>query len=361
MSDKVKALQNMVATLLRKTDTQRAPKYGENAPPRKTARDWAFRKYELPSYMPRESDFDGEKKGLRVNKVDGVQFPDGSTPKNPYKADRTNAWAAKSAAMLREGHPFTAGTGSNKEYVAGPSPVRNLGGVKGSMEEKNVKPWIYNREGFRKPLNEAMKSSVASPRDYRDLAERTKELATRVDMDLDDRDAAKTGAMFYQAGFKGGTPRIQVGKVDIAPNERLPKGAKAPRTSVATHEYEHALDDAQGALTGILASNPKGGGKKFTARYALNTGETPAVLAETVAGLRHLNEKNPAVVGGLSFGVPGYNTVSGRFIHDQGSRYMYGRDASDRKIAPQRSMSDLLSTTEAAQWLKQMARKKSNP
>jgi hypothetical protein len=153
---------------------------------------------------------------------------------------------------------------------------------------------------------------------------------------------------FYGRDFEGDpAPRM---------NFHAEKGMNA--TTAGTHEYEHALDDA-GAMTAPYHAEIDKKDGLFQRFSALNrfTGpvEAPAVFAESVAAARNLAQTAPDRLDKLRLGDPRYHQTTGRFLHDQGSRYMYGRDPyTDAKIAPQRSMSELLMRPEGRQWLQRM-------
>ena len=161
--------------------------------------------------------------------------------------------------------------------------------------------------------------------------------------------------------------------------------------AAVTHEYEHALGGTERAngpyqmaawkkywetaypdsVSGFFANNAKwapwGKSRANKAedayrrlRYA--TSETPAVMAETVASLRGMEEARPGAASKLNFGAPGYEQANGEFIRREGSKHMYGLDPdTNQRIDYPRSMTDLLSTREGEQWLQRLGRRKLVP
>ncbi len=240
-------------------------------------------------------------------------------------------WAQQAVKMQVTGHPF---------FQAQNYQPRGAGrGV----------PFVYEHDagdasGWRTPLNQVPPGGLNRQVMDRDLRERLAELPSGAEYY-----SSKSKPSQYQFPENGGS-----GKVFISAGQHP--------ASTATHEHEHSLNvphlptqmEPESNLTDKYFG-PDPDAKMFTHSLL----ETPAVMAETVSKLRGMEANNPGHARGLSFGVPGYNRSSGEFVRRQGSKYMYGRDPdTDAKIAPQRSMTDLLSTREGQQWLEHMGKRK---
>lgn len=240
-------------------------------------------------------------------------------------------WAAQAGSMASANHVFSRG------------PLWAEGSGLSRYDEANV-PFIYHTAfegskspstGWRAPFYDSSAGAFSTiqedPYAARDFIERTKELPTPVTYTIQEKE----------------NPRVMHWPWTAWKEMYLDPKFPAPYAT-ATHEYEHAL-----------TGHPDVKAPSTTAerlRHFYN--ETPSVMAETVARMRTQNRLNPGSVAGLSFGDPEYNKSTGEFIRQQGSRYMYGRDPfTDQKLAPQRSMTDLLTTNEGKQWLARMGNK----
>lgn len=237
----------------------------------------------------------------------------------PYDMDHFESLAGLVLEM--EGHPFF------------------------DRKEGGETPWIYETQdgGARLPMSELLRETLhpQSDRDYRDMAERFREL------NVDDRVYA--GSENLSTGMSPGRGKYAGIIFDEVVNHWAsrdePARFNSTETAVGTHEHQHGLD-AKG---------------KRPSRYGgKETSELPSVMAETIANLRAVDQEHPSLVDDYRFGAPGHREATGRFMHDSGTRYMYGRDPyTDEKLTHQRSMSDLLTTDEGKQWLKRMGEKNS--
>jgi hypothetical protein len=258
-----------------------------------------------------------------------------NVPKVPYSdKDYAKQWENQSFRRALQGHPF----GKEQTYAPN-SPGRGV-------------PFIYEHDaseasGWRTPLvKNVPRNGYDSKMAERDLSERIAELPSNVEFI-----ASKNHPTHY-LGTKPGKIYFNPSGPTVTTN--LP--------SLVTHEYEHALGMPH--FSDRTTPEPVLGDEMFGADPSAqvpsrNLYETPAVLAETVSTLRNVEPKNPGYSQSLNFGAPGYNRANGEFIRQQGSKYMYGRDPNtDAKIAPQRSMNDLLSSREGQQWLNHMGKKR---
>ena len=294
------------------------------------------------------------------NSVGGYNLGEvkGSTP---YTGNHFKGMPGIARSMEQQGHPFQASRYFGDEKREDKDIFTFDFGARDAKVTDRRMPWVYDKEGWRKPLLDVQGrvGAHSTPRDYRDLADRMSEL--RRPMTVDAR--AENQGFYFMPEDPQQTPHTAFGRIHAeAPGMSI----GATDTQVGTHEHQHALDNTHRGMYDMLGRIPNflereqgraGVGKNVSIGQYETATETPAVMAETVASLRNLDQRASHEVDSLRFGAPGYNQASGRFIHDQGSRYMYGRNPyTDEKVTPQRSMSELLTRPEGRQWLDRMGR-----